>query len=112
MDSTNSLQTLQELVAEIELYTRKKPEMIRLALISLKGIKSIISNHVDPQQPAQLQSNYETQYQNNALTDPVFEIDEGQVFPFQPPIFFDDMNSDQLQKVQAYPFLYHDKTNG
>ncbi|KAK8870468.1 hypothetical protein M9Y10_008350 [Tritrichomonas musculus] len=112
-----TIERLLEIAAAIEQFTVKKPELVKLALISLHNIKEVLINHTDnPLVPPaqQLQLNLDPTPQVSLPTE---EFNSN----FQPfndtlpanfnshgtEVCFDELDSMQLAQVQNIPFLFH-----
>lgn len=113
-----SFEKLLEVAAAIEQFTVKKPELVKLALISLKNIKNVLINHADnPLMPStqQLQLNLDSAPQVSVPADVEF-TSNFQIFNDPLPanfnshgteVCFDELDSMQLAQVQNIPFLFH-----
>lgn len=112
-----SFEKLLEIVAAIEQFTVKKPELVKLALISLQNVKKVLLNHTENplmSSVQQLQLNLESTPQVNAPADVEFNSNF-QFFNDLPANFnshgtevcFDELDSMQLAQVQNIPFLFH-----
>lgn len=111
-----SFEKLLEIAAAIEQFTVKKPELVKLALVSLQNIKNVLINHTDnplmptaqqlqlsleptPQVPADAEFNSNFQFFNDPL--PANFNSHGT------EVCFDELDSMQLAQVQNIPFLFH-----
>ena len=113
-----SIEKLLEIAAAIEQFTVKKPELVKLAIISLQNIKEVLINHTDNPLvlPAQhLQLNLEPTPQVSVPADVEFNTNLQFLNDSLPANFnsngaevcFDELDSMQLAQVQNIPFLFH-----
>ena len=114
-----SFERLLEIAAAIEQFTVKKPEMVKLALISLHNIKDVLINQTEnalvPAQ--QLQHNLEVEPTPQVSVPADAELNTGFQLLNDPlpanfnshgtELCFDELDSMQLAQVQNIPFLFH-----